>query len=103
MSVFTDKQPNIMDIMADDLCSQKEGATKESQAPKAQLYNLEEEPSETTNLYESHPEIAERLLAQLQVDVSDGSSSERPMSKNDVEGIKLCKSEKSKQTITFLL
>ena len=34
-------------------------------APEAQLYDLKEDPRETTNLYAAHPEIAQRLLKQL--------------------------------------
>lgn len=46
---------------------------KENQLPKgtprAQLYDMENDPAETTNLYESHPEVAARLLTQLEADV----------------------------------
>jgi len=35
------------------------------QAP-GQLYNLETDPGETTNLYSSHPEIVKRMKAQLE-------------------------------------
>jgi len=34
-------------------------------APPRQLYNLDEDPSESTNLYETFPDIAESLLARL--------------------------------------
>ncbi|MGB7325108.1 MAG: arylsulfatase [Rubripirellula sp.] len=71
-------------------------APKEAQvaadAPKAQLYDLENDPSETINLYTTHPEIAERLLKQLEADVRNGRSTEGSAAKNDVEGIKLWKS-----------
>ncbi len=33
--------------------------------PTAQLYDMEKDPGETTNLYEDHPEIVERLRADL--------------------------------------
>ncbi|QDT13068.1 sulfatase family protein [Stieleria marina] len=61
-------------------------------APKAQLYDLEKDPGETTNLYTTHPEVAERLLKQLEADVMNGRSTEGSEAKNDVEGIKLWKS-----------
>ncbi|WP_244651376.1 MULTISPECIES: arylsulfatase [unclassified Lentimonas] len=62
--------------------------------PKAQLYDLESDPGETTNLYESHPELAERLLAQLTDYVEIGSSIDGKDSKNDIDTIKLWKSGK---------
>ncbi|MEP3838642.1 MAG: arylsulfatase [Algibacter sp.] len=61
--------------------------------PKAQLYNLEMDPAETNNLYESHPEIAERLLTQLELDIKTGRSTKGEFSKNDVDKIILWKSE----------
>ncbi|VGO18319.1 sulfatase family protein [Pontiella sulfatireligans] len=68
----------------------------EKEAPKrvpvAQLYDMENDPGETTNLYESHPEVVERLLKQLEEDVMSGRSTEGLPSKNDVEKIKLWKS-----------
>ncbi|SMP43607.1 Arylsulfatase A [Neorhodopirellula lusitana] len=54
-------------------------------APKAQLYDLDQDPGETTNLYTRHPEIAERLLKQLEADVMGGRSTEGSPSKNDAE------------------
>ena len=46
---------------------------KESQptAP-AQLYNLDEDPGETTNLYFDYPEIVEELKIQLELAVNSG-------------------------------
>ncbi|MCL5271430.1 MAG: sulfatase-like hydrolase/transferase [bacterium] len=35
-------------------------------APKGQLYDLETDPNETTNVYNDHPEIVERLTAKLE-------------------------------------
>ena len=63
-------------------------------APAAQLYDLEKDPGETTNLYESHPEVAERLLKQLESDVARGRSTEGKEAKNDVAKINLWKSGK---------
>ncbi|TWT96434.1 sulfatase-like hydrolase/transferase [Neorhodopirellula pilleata] len=63
-------------------------------SPVAQLYNLDDDPSETNNLYESRPEIAQRLLRSLTSDVSDGRSTPGPRSSNDVDDIELWKSRK---------
>ncbi|MDQ8181560.1 arylsulfatase [Pelagicoccus sp. SDUM812005] len=63
-------------------------------APIAQLYDMEADPGETTNLYATHPEIAERLLAQLKKDVENGRSTAGPKLKNDVDNIVLWKSGK---------
>ncbi|MBK1825545.1 sulfatase family protein [Haloferula rosea] len=63
-------------------------------APVAQLYDLEADPGETKNLYESHPEVAERLLKQLESDVSRGRSTDGAAAKNDVAEIELWKSGK---------
>ncbi len=46
--------------------------------PKAQLYDMEADPGETTNLYEKHPEVASRLLAQLTAYVENGRSTDGP-------------------------
>lgn len=62
-------------------------------APKGQLYDLEADPRETNNLFESKPEVVERLLAQFTKDVTQGRSTQGPDSKNDVDEIKLWKSE----------
>lgn len=68
---------------------------KENQVPKgspeAQLYDMEADPGETTNLYESHPEVAARLLAQLESDVIRGRSTAGPELKNDTDEIVLWK------------
>ncbi len=58
----------------------------------AQLYDMEADPGETTNLYASHPEVAERLLQQLMSDVARGRSTDGAKQKNDVEDIVLWKS-----------
>ena len=66
-------------------------------APKAQLYDMENDIGETTNLYESQPETADRLLKQLVADVESGRSTDGPPSSNDVEKINLWKSERAKK------
>ena len=53
---------------------------------------MEKDPSEQNNLYLTHPEIAENLLADLTADVENGRSTEGPEAKNDVENIILWKS-----------
>ncbi len=61
--------------------------------PKAQLYDLAADPGEKNNLYTERPEVADRLLRQLTADVTGGRSTAGPKSKNDVNDIKLWKSE----------
>lgn len=63
-------------------------------SPVAQLYDMEADPGETTNLYAAQPEVAERLLKQLESDVVRGRSTEGPASRNDVSDIVLWKSKK---------
>lgn len=70
----------------------KENQAKKQGAPAAQLYDLEKDPGETTNLYTSHPEVAERLLKQLESDIARGRSTDGPDQKNDVDKIVLWKS-----------
>ena len=71
---------------------------KENQVPEgspvAQLYDLEADPGETKNLFDSRPEIAQRLLKQLEEDVERGRSVDGPDATNDFEPIKLWKSGK---------
>ncbi len=62
-------------------------------SPKGQLYDMEADIGETNNLYESKPEIAERLLKQMTADVMRGRSTDGAESSNDVDGIVLWKSE----------
>jgi arylsulfatase A-like enzyme len=68
----------------------------EEEAPadalKAQLYDMEADPGETNNLYESHPEVVERLLKQLKSDIARGRSTDGANQKNDVDEIVLWKS-----------
>ena len=68
---------------------------KESQvpegSPKGQLYDMDADPGETENLFQSHPEIVERLLKQLQSDIDRGRSTPGPDQSNDVADIVLWK------------
>jgi len=73
-------------------------APREKEAVKngalvAQLYDMYKDPSETTNLYESHPEVAERLLKQLETDVMGGRSTQGTPLENDLDNIKLWKTK----------
>ena len=61
-------------------------------APEAQLYDMEADPSETTNLYETRPEVAARLLRELELYVHGGRSTFGPASHNDFAPIDLWKS-----------
>ncbi len=65
-------------------------------APRAQLYDMEKDPSEQNNLYLSHPEVAEKLLADLTSDIQRGRSTDGPEAKNDIAEIRLWKSERAK-------
>ncbi|MEM0915051.1 MAG: arylsulfatase [Planctomycetota bacterium] len=61
-------------------------------SPEAQLYQLDDDPGETTNLYHARPEVARRLLNQLIADVERGRSTDGPDALNDVADIVLWKS-----------
>ena len=65
--------------------------------PIAQLYNLETDPAETQNLYSTHPEIAEKLLKQLKLDIETGRSTKGEFSKNDIDNIILWKTTEKKK------
>ena len=71
-----------------------EGKAIKAGAPGAQLYDLDSDPGETTNLYETHPEEVAHLLALLKADVERGRSVEGPTSQNDVPEVKLWKSSR---------
>lgn len=62
-------------------------------APKGQLYDLETDPGERTNLYQSHPEVVQQLMAQLESDIARGRSTVGPELNNDVKVIKLWKGQ----------
>lgn len=68
----------------------------EAEAPadalEAQLYDMKVDPSETNNLYATHPEIAKRLLKQLEIEVARGRSTEGTAVNNDIDDIVLWKS-----------
>ena len=63
--------------------------------PVAQLYDMENDPSEMTNLYATHPEVVRRMLSLLERDVFRGRSTEGVESQNDVPHLKLWKSGKN--------
>ena len=69
----------------------------DSKAPEAQLYNMEEDPSEQNNLYLKQPKLAQRLLAQLTSDIERGRSTNGPPAQNDISDIKLWKSGQGAQ------
>jgi arylsulfatase A-like enzyme len=58
----------------------------------AQLYDMENDPGEITNLYESHPEVVANLLQMLESDVARGRSTGGPDLSNDTPDIVLWKS-----------
>lgn len=53
--------------------------------PPLQLFDLEADPAETTNLIERHPEVAEELLERLDEEVRRGRSTPGPQLTNDRE------------------
>ncbi len=60
-------------------------------APKGQLYDMEADPGEGTNLYQSHPEVVQHLMAQLESDIARGRSTAGADQANDVDNIQLWK------------
>ena len=60
--------------------------------PVAQLYNMELDEAETTNLYNNHPEIADRLYKSLKEGVENGRTTNGVGSENDLSQIILWKS-----------
>jgi len=64
--------------------------------PKAQLYHMKDDIGESTNLFESKPEIVNQLLDLLRADIDRGRSTTGPDSTNDFPDIVLWKSEKEK-------
>ena len=61
-------------------------------ALEAQLYDMEKDPGEKTNLYLDRPEVANRLLANLTSDIERGRSTDGPTAKNDLSNIRIWKS-----------
>ncbi len=66
-------------------------------APKAQLYDMDADIGETTNLYLQRPEIVDELLSKLTADVNSGRSTSGAPSVNDIDSVILWKSETSKR------
>jgi len=67
----------------------------DADALPAQLYDMEKDPCEQNNLYLTHPEIAEKLLAAMTSDVERGRSTDGPYAKNDVAEIRIWKGKRS--------
>jgi arylsulfatase A-like enzyme len=63
-------------------------------SPILQLYDMEKDPGETSNLYNSQPEVVERLLKQLKLDINRGRSTTGSDLQNDLDSIVLWKSGK---------
>lgn len=53
--------------------------------PLVQLYDMQKDPGETTNLHEKEPERVKAMLALLKQLVADGRSTPGPRQENDVE------------------
>ncbi|WP_395738090.1 arylsulfatase [Prosthecobacter sp.] len=62
-------------------------------SPKGQLYDMQNDIGETTNLFETKPEIVNQLLDLLKADIERGRSTEGPDSANDFADIVLWKNE----------
>lgn len=58
-------------------------AWKNKKLPRVQLYNLTEDPAETTNLQDKHPDMVNELVAELANLVHNGRSTAGPKQKND--------------------
>ncbi|MCH6257712.1 arylsulfatase [Puniceicoccaceae bacterium K14] len=61
-------------------------------APAGQLYDMEADPGETNNLFQTHPKTVKKLLKQLKKDIKRGRSTAGPKLKNDTDDIILWKS-----------
>jgi arylsulfatase A-like enzyme len=70
----------------------KESVAAKAGAPSVQLYDMENDQGETTNLYEAYPEVVKQLLQQLESDLTRGRSTAGPALQNDFEDIVLWKS-----------
>jgi arylsulfatase A-like enzyme len=71
--------------------------TKDPTRPKAQLYNLANDPAETTNLYTTNPTKADELLTALKIDIQRGRSTDGLKSSNDTDNIVIWKADILKQ------
>ncbi len=67
-------------------------------SPPAQLYDLSEDPGETNNLFEQHPELASGMLADLQADVARGRSTTGAEAQNDINLQKIVLWKSGRQT-----
>lgn len=63
-------------------------------SPEGQLYDMQSDPGETNNLYESQPEVVEKLLRLLTADVERGRCTDGAAAENDVEKIVIWKGKK---------
>ncbi|MDP7305007.1 MAG: arylsulfatase, partial [Pirellulaceae bacterium] len=59
------------------------------QAPFLQLFDLENDPSESNNLAVDHPEKVRELIALLESQIASGRSTPGPPLTNDNQNIKL--------------
>ena len=66
------------------ITSPKEDEAEKLGLPKAQLYNLADDPGEQKNLYTEKPEVAEKLLNLLKEEVENGRSTKGKKQKNDL-------------------
>ena len=62
--------------------SPSEAAATKQKLPPVQLYNLEKDPKETTNLQSAHPEIVAQLTADLRRVIEQGRSTPGPQQPN---------------------
>ncbi len=78
--------------------SPQEDDTTLDNMPIAQLYDMESDAAETTNLYLERPEIAEKLLQLLENDIKNGRSTTGEFSQNDIDNIILWKKRTVKRS-----
>ncbi len=62
----------------------------------AQLYNMEKDPGEKTNLYNTHPDVVKLILKQLEKEIRDGRSTKGKVLKNDTGNIIIWKNRGEK-------
>jgi arylsulfatase A-like enzyme len=63
----------------------KDEAAIKQGLPKFQLYNMSDDPGETTNLYDSHPEVVQQLTLLAKEIVTQGRSTPGAPQANDTE------------------
>ena len=61
------------------------GRPETKELPSVQLYNLEQDPGESKNLYEDFPDRVEAMTAQLKEVIDAGRSTPGPSLENDVQ------------------